>query len=198
MQQNVPGWSRRGVLAASSSLLVVGGRAARAAADAGRIDVAAIYTVPVEQQWVSRIHAALKAAQDRGDITYVWSENVANTDYERVMREYAEGGKKLVFGEIFGVERAARNVAKDYPATAFVMGSSFQPQAPNLSVFDNYIQEASYLTGIVAGKKTKSNLIGMVGREANMYAKVKAVVPTVKAVTLPFSACCRQTLPSST
>jgi 2,5-furandicarboxylate decarboxylase 1 len=35
------------------------------------------------------------------------------------------------------------------------------------------------------------NLIGMVGREANMYAKVKATIPTVKAVTLPFSACCR-------
>jgi len=35
------------------------------------------------------------------------------------------------------------------------------------------------------------NLIGMVGREANMYTKVKATVPTVKAVTLPFSACCR-------
>ncbi len=30
-------------------------------------------------------------------------------------------------------------------------------------VFDNYIQEASYLTGIVAGEKTESNVIGMVG-----------------------------------
>jgi 2,5-furandicarboxylate decarboxylase 1 len=35
------------------------------------------------------------------------------------------------------------------------------------------------------------NLIGMVGREANILAKVRAVVPTVKAVSLPFSACCR-------
>ena len=34
------------------------------------IKVASIYTVPVEQQWVSRIHKALNAAKDRGDVTY--------------------------------------------------------------------------------------------------------------------------------
>ncbi|MBO6511859.1 MAG: BMP family ABC transporter substrate-binding protein, partial [Roseibium sp.] len=69
------------------------------------IKVAAIYTVPVEQQWVSRINKALEAAQERGDITYTFSENVANTDYERVMREYAEQGMDLVVGEAFAVER---------------------------------------------------------------------------------------------
>jgi len=35
------------------------------------------------------------------------------------------------------------------------------------------------------------NLIGMVGREANLLSKVRAVVPSVKAVSMPFSACCR-------
>jgi basic membrane protein A len=43
------------------------------------------------------------------------------------------------------------------------MGSSGKPQAPNFSVFDNYIQEPAYLTGMVAGGMTKSNKIGMVG-----------------------------------
>ncbi len=127
------------------------------------IDVAAIYTVPVEQQWVSRIHKALNAAQERGDITYVYSENVSNTDYERVMREYAEAGKQLIIGEVFGVERAARNVAADYPEVAFLMGSSFGPSGGNFAVFDNWIHEPSYLTGMVAGSLTESNLIGMVG-----------------------------------
>jgi len=127
------------------------------------IKVAAIYTVPVEQQWVSRIHKALNAAKDRGDIEYVYSENVANTDYERVMREYAEAGNDLIIGEVFGVEQAARGVAKDYPEIAFLMGSSFGPSQPNFSVFDNFIHEPSYLTGMIAGKATKSNIIGMVG-----------------------------------
>ena len=34
------------------------------AAAAGPIKVAAIYTVPVEQQWVSRIHKAAQTAQN--------------------------------------------------------------------------------------------------------------------------------------
>ena len=43
------------------------------------------------------------------------------------------------------------------------MGSSFGPTKPNFAVFDNFIHEPSYLTGMVAGKATKTNVIGMVG-----------------------------------
>lgn len=128
-----------------------------------RLKVASIYTVPVEQQWVSRIHKALNAAKARGEIDYVFSENVANADYERVMRQYAEAGSGLIVGEAFAVEAAARKVAKDYPKVAFLMGSSGKPQAPNLSVFDNYIQEPAYLTGMLAAGVSKSGHIGMVG-----------------------------------
>src|SRR5262250_2486281 len=87
-----------------------------------KLKVAAIYTVPVEQQWVSRIHKALNAAKDRGEIEYVFSEKVANADYERVMREYAEKGNTFIVGESFAVEPAARKVAKDYPKVSFLMG----------------------------------------------------------------------------
>lgn len=128
-----------------------------------KLKVAAIYTVPVEQQWVSRIDKALKAAVARGEIEYVFSENVSNADYERVMRQYAEAGNTLVVGESFAVEAAARKVAKDYPKVSFLMGSSGKPQAPNFSVFDNYIQEPAYLSGMIAGGLSKSGKIGMVG-----------------------------------
>ena len=128
-----------------------------------KLKVAGIYTVPFEQQWAGRIHQALKAAEARGEIEYKASENVSNADYERVMREYATGGSQLVVGEAFAVEAAARKVAKDFPKTMFLMGSSGKPQAPNFSVFDNYNQEPAYLTGMVAGGMTKTNKIGMVG-----------------------------------
>ncbi len=155
-------WTRRAVLGLAASLALVAGGLPAVGKDKP-LKVAAIYTVPVEQQWVGRIHQALKAAEARGDVTYTYSENVANTDYERVMREYAEGGMDLVVGEAFAVERAARNVAAEYPETAFLMGSSFGPAKPNFAVFDNWIHEPSYLTGMIAGKATKSNVIGMVG-----------------------------------
>lgn len=128
-----------------------------------KLKVAGIYTVPFEQQWVSRLHTALQAAQARGEIEYKASENVSNADYERVMREYATGGNQLIVGEAFAVEAAARKVAKDFPKVSFLLGSSGKPQAPNFSVFDNYIQEPAYLSGMVAGGMTQSNKIGMVG-----------------------------------
>ena len=152
--------ARRHVLALAAALATATPGFALAQA---RLKVAAVYTVPFEQQWVSRIHKALKAAEARGEIEYKASENVANADYERVMREYATGGNQLILGESFAVEAAARKVAKDFPKTAFLMGSSGKPQAPNFSVFDNYIQEPAYLTGMIAGGMTKSNKIGMVG-----------------------------------
>ena len=156
--------SRRAMLSAiagAAAVVSFGFGAPAEAADP--LKVSAIYTVPVEQQWVSRIHKALNAAEARGDISYEFSENVANTDYERVMREYAENGSDLIVGEVFGVERAARKVAADYPETAFLMGSSFAPDGENFSVFDNFIHEPSYLVGMAAGKATETNKIGMVG-----------------------------------
>jgi basic membrane lipoprotein Med (substrate-binding protein (PBP1-ABC) superfamily) len=129
------------------------------------IRTAGIYTVPVEQQWVSRIHIAAEAAKAAGRVDYTFTENVSNTDYPRVMREYCESGVKLIVGEIFGVEAEAREVCLEYPDVAFLLGSSFleDPAVPNLAVFDNYIQDASYLTGLIAGAMTTSGSIGMVG-----------------------------------
>ncbi|GLS14605.1 MULTISPECIES: BMP family protein [Hydrogenophaga] len=155
-----PALPRRHLMALAAALAVAAPGFAQAQA---KLKVAAIYTVPFEQQWVSRIHKALKAAEARGEIEYKASENVANADYERVMREYATGGNQLIVGEAFAVETAARKVAKDFPKTSFLLGSSGKPQAPNFSVFDNYIQEPAYLSGMIAGGMTKSGKIGMVG-----------------------------------
>ena len=110
--------SRRSLLAMFTSVALIfsGG-----SVFADNVKVAAIYTLPVEQQWISRIHKALNSAKESGGVEYVYSENVSNTDYERVMREYAEQGVHLIVGEVFGLERAARKVANDYPEIAFLM-----------------------------------------------------------------------------
>ena len=130
---------------------------------ADKIKVAGIYTQPIQQKWDARLHEALANAEDRGDIEYVYSEKVSNTDYIRVLREYAESGVALIVGEAFGISREAREVADDYPDVAFLMGDSFGPHGSNFAVFDNYIHEPCYLMGILAGSMTSSNRIGMVG-----------------------------------
>tara|TARA_R110002110_G_scaffold117021_38_gene289283 strand:- start:676 stop:1686 length:1011 start_codon:yes stop_codon:yes gene_type:complete len=157
--------TRRTLLGSAAAVAGVAAFAPRTARAADPIKVAGIYTVPVEQQWVSRIHLAAETAKARGDIAYAFTENVSNTDYARVMREYAEAGNSLIIGEVFGAEQEAREVAADYPDVAFLMGSSFKedPALPNFAVFDNYIQDAAYLSGIIAGAMTDTGNIGMVG-----------------------------------
>ncbi len=155
----------RKVFAAVCSLLaavvVAGAMGGQALAE--KIKVAGIYTQPIQQKWDARLHLALVAAQEAGEIEYVYSEKVANTDYVRVLREYADSGVALIVGEAFGISREARAVADDYPEVSFLMGDPFRPHGENFAVFDNYIHEPCYLMGMIAGAMSKSGKIGMVG-----------------------------------
>ncbi len=179
--------SRRTIVAASALLPALG--LIRPALGQEKLKVAGIHTVPVENAWNSRLHQALVAADKAGEIEYVFSESVANTDYVRAMRQYADQGARLIVGEIYGVEREARQVGKDYPDTGFLMGSSAPAQAPNLGVFGTWNHEAAYLTGMLAAAVSKKNVYGAVGgypipeinRLINAFrAGVKEVRPDAK------------------
>ena len=156
------GLSRRTVLALAAAGLASATLGATGAF-AKTIKVAGIYTQPIQQKWDARLHEALVAAKDAGEIEYVYSEKVANTDYVRVLREYSESKVDLIVGEAFGISREARKVADDYKDVAYLMGDPFKPHGDNFSVFDNYIHEPCYLMGILAGSMSKSGKIGMVG-----------------------------------
>ncbi len=155
----------RKIFAAVCSLLaavvVAGAMGGQALAE--KIKVAGIYTQPIQQKWDARLHLALVAAQEAGEIEYVFSEKVSNTDYVRVLREYADSGVALIVGEAFGISREARAVADDYPEVSFLMGDPFRPHGENFAVFDNYIHEPCYLMGMIAGAMSKNGKIGMVG-----------------------------------
>ncbi|WP_053006138.1 BMP family protein [Kiloniella spongiae] len=156
------GLSRRTVLALAAAGLASATLGATGAF-AKTIKVAGIYTQPIQQKWDARLHEALVAAKEAGEIEYVFSEKVANTDYVRVLREYSESKVDLIVGEAFGISREARKVADDYKDVAYLMGDPFKPHGDNFSVFDNYIHEPCYLMGILAGSMSKSGKIGMVG-----------------------------------
>jgi basic membrane lipoprotein Med (substrate-binding protein (PBP1-ABC) superfamily) len=128
-----------------------------------KVKVAGIHASPVENAWNSRIHLALNQAAADGTIDYAFSEGVSGTDYARAMREYAEQGVQLIWGESYAVEREARDVAADYPDIAFLMGSSGGPEGDNFGVFGTRNHEAAYLAGMLAGKMSSSNVFGSVG-----------------------------------
>jgi basic membrane protein A len=135
------------------------------AAEQGPLVVFGAYATAIEEPWDGVIHSALNKAQEAGQITYTYTDDIGYAgDMERILREVAEQNQPdIIFGDAFGNEEAARRVAKDYPEIAFVFGSGGGPAEPNFSVFDNWIHEPAYLSGMLAGGLTQSNVIGVVG-----------------------------------
>lgn len=179
--------SRRALLASAAAFSA--GTFLSGARAAAPIKVAGIHGSPVENAWNSVLHKALQDAAAEGVIEYVFSEGVSGTDYARAMREYAEQGHQLIIGEAYAVETEAREVAADYPETAFVLGSSGKEAGDNFGVFGTWNHDGAYLAGMLAGKMTKSNVVGSVGAmpipEVNMLINafgegVKAVNPDAK------------------
>jgi basic membrane lipoprotein Med (substrate-binding protein (PBP1-ABC) superfamily) len=129
------------------------------------LSVFGAFATPIEEPWDGVIHAALQAEDEAGRITYEFVDDIGYAgDMERTLREVAqEDAPDIIFGDAFGNEEAVRRVAADFPEIAFVFGSGAGPAEPNFSVFDNWIHEPAYLSGLIAGKLTKTNTLGVVG-----------------------------------
>lgn len=174
-----------------ATLVGCGGEAPKEKAGAAKkTRVAAVFATPIEEPWDGCIHKALLRAKNELGVEYEWAESVANPDFERVVREFAGRGFDLVMGDAFGSEEAVRRAARDFPRVAFCFGSGLKPQPPNFSVFDNWIHEPAYLSGMIAGRLTKTNIVGAVGGysvpEVNrlvnaFFAGARSVNPGVKA-----------------
>lgn len=130
-----------------------------------KLTVFGAYATAIEEPWDGVIHSALQAEQKAGRIDYKFVDALGYSgDMDRTLREVAQEDKPdIIFGDAFGNEEAVRKVAADFPEIAFVFGSGGGPAEPNFSVFDNWIHEPAYLSGLIAGKLTKSNVLGVVG-----------------------------------
>ena len=131
----------------------------------GKLAVFGAYATAIEEPWDGVIHAALNKAMEAGEIDYTYTDDIGYAgDMERILQEVAEKNKPaIIFGDAFGNEEAVRRVAAQYPEIAFVFGSGGGPAEPNFSVFDNWIHEPAYLSGMLAGGLTKSGVVGVVG-----------------------------------
>ena len=148
----------------SGVVIVVASLAAMASAQEV-VSVYSVYATAIEEPWDGVIHVALLDAEAAGLITYEFVDDIGYAgDMERIMREVAEeNAPDIIFGDAFGNEEAVRRVARDYPDIAFVFGSGLGPVEPNFSVFDNWIHEPGYLSGLIAGSVSESGVIGVVG-----------------------------------
>ncbi len=89
-------------------------------------------------------------------------ENVPEgADAERVIRELAASGNKLIFTTSFGYMNPTEKVAKQFPAVTFEHATGYK-MAKNFGIYNARFYEGRYLNGIIAGKMTKSNVAGYV------------------------------------
>ncbi|NLM20511.1 MAG: BMP family ABC transporter substrate-binding protein [Peptococcaceae bacterium] len=105
----------------------------------------------------------LMLEQELGDrVETIIKENVPETqECEKVMTDMIDQGCKVIFANSFGFQEYVKRVAEANPDIIFLHCSG-SIQGPNYSNYFGSIEEARYLSGIVAGMKTQTNKIGYV------------------------------------
>ncbi len=83
-------------------------------------------------------------------------------DAERVMTQMALEGADLIFTTSFGYMDPTINVAKKFPNVKFEHATGYKT-APNVSVYSARFYEGRAVQGTIAGRMTKSNVIGYIG-----------------------------------
>ena len=120
-----------------------------------KLKAAFVYVAPLAGPgWVAQHEAGRQAVQaalgDKVETTFV--ENVAEgADAERVIRDLAQQGNRIIFTPSFGYMEPTLKVAREFPEVKFESITGFKT-APNVSVANARYYEGRYLAGIVAGR----------------------------------------------
>ncbi len=101
-----------------------------------------------------------------------------SADAERVIRDMVGQGNKLVFGTTFGYMETMLKVAADSKGVKFEHATGYK-QAENMRTYDSRTYEGAYMAGVIAGKMTKSNTLGVVAS-----VPIPEVVRNINSFTL--------------
>jgi basic membrane protein A and related proteins len=139
--------------------------AAPAPAAPGPLKVAFAYVGPVGDAGWTYAHDRGRKALETEFGTKVQTSFVENVpeaaDAERVIRDMAAQGNKLIFGTTFGYMEPMLKVAADAKDTKFEHATGYKT-SENMRTYDSRTYEGAYMVGVIAGKLTKSNTLGVV------------------------------------
>ena len=140
--------------------------AASGAVAADKTKVGFVYVGPVgDGGWTYEHDQGRKAVEaEFGDkVETVYVESVPEgPDAERVMTQMALEGADLIFTTSFGYMDQTINVAKKFPKVKFEHATGYKT-SPNVSVYSARFYEGRAVQGHIAGKMTKSNIVGYIG-----------------------------------
>jgi basic membrane protein A and related proteins len=130
------------------------------------LKIAFAYVGPVGDGGWTFAHDNARKAVDKefGDkVVTSFVENVPESaDAERVLRDLAGQGNKLIFGTTFGYMEPMLKLAPGFKDVKFEHATGYK-SAENMRTYDSRTYEGAYMAGIVAGKMTKTNTLGVVG-----------------------------------
>lgn len=159
---------------------------------ADKTKVGFVYVGPIgDHGWSYQHHQGLLALKkefgDKIETTHV--EKVSEgPDAERVIRQLAQQGHKIIFTTSFGYMNPTIKVAKRFPNVYFEHATGFK-RAKNVATYNGRFYQGRYVAGIIAGKMTKTNTIGYIASfpipEVVMginatYLGAKSVNPNIK------------------
>ena len=129
------------------------------------LKIAFAYVGPVgDGGWTFAHDNARKALEKEfGDkIATSFVENVPESaDAERVIRDMASQGNKVIFGTTFGYMETMMKLAPEFKDVKFEHATGYKT-AENMRTYDSRTYEGAYMNGVIAGSMTKSNVIGVV------------------------------------
>lgn len=161
--------NRRRLLLASSLATAaspwLGLSAASAAPFSGKLKIGFIYPGPVaDMGWTFQHDLGRRMIEKefgaRVETTFV--EKVPEgPDADRVIRQLAADGCKLIFTTSFGFMDPTQRLAQEFPDVIFEHCSGYK-MAANVGIYQTRFYEGAYLLGLLAGRMTRSNVIGYV------------------------------------
>jgi basic membrane protein A and related proteins len=129
------------------------------------LKVGFVYVTPItDTGWVHQHEEGRKAvdAAFGAKVKTVYVENVPEgPDAERVIRDLAQQGCGLIFTPSFGYMEPTLKVAKEFPQVKFESITGYKT-APNVAVANARYYEGRYLSGIAAGRMTRTHVAGYV------------------------------------
>ena len=135
------------------------------AAQAADLKVGFVYVGPVgDHGWTYRHDIGRQAVEaefgDKVETSFVESVK-EGADAERVIQQLAAAGHNLIFTTSFGYMNPTAKVAKRNPKVMFEHATGYK-RSNNLSTYMARFYEGRYVSGVIAGKMTKSNVVGYV------------------------------------
>ena len=130
------------------------------------VKVGFVYVTPVLPAGWTRQHEEGRLALQKAMPAQVTTTAVDNVPYgpdsERVIRELASSGHHLIFTTSFGYMEPTLRVAQEYPNVKFEHITGYK-QSENVATANARYYEGRYLSGIAAGRMSKTGVAGFVG-----------------------------------